>query len=800
MVSIYYKCPSCDVFHFKKNTEDTSYFINHLKEKHDITEDINQYEVMNICPLTGSNAIPGRGKFWKYIVNKGLDPDNLDYECMNNLDEVNIDNKNKLMGPGSFTYLWTHYFKGKMNKKPLENLIGFITIELLIILVKVYMEEMDPKEYMDSEIKVDEKVEEKEEEKVEEEEEEKVEEKVEEEVEEKVEEKVEVEEKSNDEENTNVEDITFNSMRYLGNKFKHLEFIHNTINKLLTKDNIRIYDAFSGTGCVSRYLNNHNYEVISSDMLDFSFKLSYSRNSIIREDLCFTMINKTLNQVITYLNQQKSKGFVYLNYSPNPSLNYERKYFTNDNAEIIDGIRSKIEEWYESKMITDKEYIFLISLLIESVSLYSNIPGTYGAFNNTWDSRALKVFKLENKLVDNLLSNKVGKTFHNNNKDIISNIDCDILYLDPPYNERDYAVYYHVLETISKYDNPKLKDNKTATKHSVGKSLWCCKDKCIDEFKYLIENTRANIIVLSYNNEGHMKHNEIKDICEIYGKYTYYKKLTKRFKCSKNNENIEVYEYLHVLEKTNMTFINKIYNTCCISGMKDLPEKSVDIICTDLPYGLTECKWDTPINLDDLWGEYKRILKPFGTIILFGQQPFTSRLVSSNYDMFKQSLVWKKSKPGGFAQAPYKILCEHEDILIFSYGKTASNAKNPMTYNPQGTKKCNKLMKGKTGNTEHRKGRKIQKDYVQNVENYPRSILQFNNEGKVVHPTQKPLELLKYLIKTYSNEGDIVLDSCIGSGTTIIAAIETKRNYIGYENNKKYYDISINRINRINDL
>lgn len=179
MVYIYYKCPSCDVFHFKKNTEDTSDFIIHLKEKHDITEDINQYEVMNICPLTGSNAIPGRGKFWKYIVNKGLDPDNIDYECMNNLDEVNIDNKNKLMGPGSFTYLWTHYFKRKMNKKPLENLIGFITIDLLIILVKVYMEEIDPKEYMDSEIKVDEKVE------VEVEEEEEVEETVDEKVEEK---------------------------------------------------------------------------------------------------------------------------------------------------------------------------------------------------------------------------------------------------------------------------------------------------------------------------------------------------------------------------------------------------------------------------------------------------------------------------------------------------------------------------------------------------------------------------------------------------------------------------------------
>jgi site-specific DNA-methyltransferase (adenine-specific) len=189
--------------------------------------------------------------------------------------------------------------------------------------------------------------------------------------------------------------------------------------------------------------------------------------------------------------------------------------------------------------------------------------------------------------------------------------------------------------------------------------------------------------------------------------------------------------------------------------------------------------------------QYKRIIKPYGTIILFGQQPFTSRLVSSNYDMFKYSLVWQKSKPGGFAQAPYKILCEHEDILIFSYGKTAKNAINKMVYNPQGTMPCNKIMKGKTGNTEHRKNRSTQEDYVQTVTNYPRSILKFANPGNTIHPTQKPIDLIEYLILTFSNENDIVLDSCMGSGTTAMAAIHTKRNYIGYEIEKKYLDSQI---------
>jgi site-specific DNA-methyltransferase (adenine-specific) len=320
--------------------------------------------------------------------------------------------------------------------------------------------------------------------------------------------------------------------------------------------------------------------------------------------------------------------------------------------------------------------------------------------------------------------------------------------------------------------------------------------------------------------------------------------MVKRFKCNDTSNAISVNEYLHILIKKNSNDeeskpkhiimpiveettiqnqeeetpiiisigdhdhsetdttsfkLDKIYHSCCIDGMKQLPSHFVDLICVDLPYGLTECKWDTPINLDYLWEQYKRILKPYGTIILFGQQPFTSRLVSSNYDMFKYSLVWQKSKPGGFAQAPYKVLCEHEDILIFSYGKTAENAKNKMVYNPQGTIPCNKIMKGKTGTTEHRGNRKTQNDYVQTTSNYPRSILTFNNEGKTQHPTQKPLELIKYLINTFSNENNVVVDSCLGSGTTAVACIETNRHFIGYEVEKKYFDIANDRIKSVTD-
>lgn len=641
--------------------------------------------------------------------------------------------------------------------------------------------------------------------------------------------------------NTNI-NYNIKTMRYLGNKSKHLEFIYNTFLECVNKiklDNPIIFDAFGGTGSVTNFFNINNYIVISNDLNNYSYKLCYSRNSITIDNILFDGLKIDLYSVIDLLNTKKHKGFVYYNYSPNKELKYERKYFTNENAEIIDGIRQQIEVWKHNEEITDDEYIFLIALLIENVSLYSNIPGTYGAFNIQWDSRSTRKFELDKNITHYLLAKNKYKTYNEDIKMIIDKVECDVLYIDPPYNERDYSSYYHVLETISMYDNPEINENKTGTKKNCKKSKWCNKSSCKEELEYIIKNTKAKCIIMSYNNEGIMTTDEIKELYDKYGEYLCKTKLVKRFKCNNNETEIDVYEYLHILFKkplnkkrekialiieevenevileneiigtnnntTDLVIVNNvidnanyehnnIYNCCCLTGMLQLSNNVVDLICTDLPYGLTECKWDTPINLDNLWKEYKRVLKPYGTIILFGQQPFTSRLVSSNYEMFKYSLVWHKSKPGGFAQAPYKVLCEHEDILIFSYGKTSENAKNKMVYNPQGTLPCNKVMKGKTGTTEHRKNRNTQDDYIQTTTNYPRSILKFNNEGKTQHPTQKPIELIKYLIKSFSNENDLVLDSCMGSGTTALACIETNRMYIGYELDTKYYNICKERI------
>lgn len=233
---------------------------------------------------------------------------------------------------------------------------------------------------------------------------------------------------------------------------------------------------------------------------------------------------------------------------------------------------------------------------------------------------------------------------------------------------------------------------------------------------------------------------------------------------------------------------------CCLEGLQDIAANSVDLMCCDLPYGSTKMKWDCTIDLEKLWKEIKRVLTEFGTVILFGKQPFTSKLVLSNPHMFKYSLVWKKSKPGNFAQAPYRFLCEHEDILVFSYGNTTANAKHKMKFNPQYTSECFRVKPGKTGKTHHRKNRKTQKKYVQKVTNYPRSILSFGNEGHPVHPTQKPLNLVEYLVKTFSDEGDTVMDVCFGSGTTAIACIKSNRKFIGFEKNKLFFDLAQRRV------
>ena len=242
--------------------------------------------------------------------------------------------------------------------------------------------------------------------------------------------------------------------------------------------------------------------------------------------------------------------------------------------------------------------------------------------------------------------------------------------------------------------------------------------------------------------------------------------------------------------------LNTIFNEDCLIGMKKIKDKSIDMILTDLPYGTTDCKWDSIIDLNELWKQYERIIKDNGAIVLTATQPFASMLISSNFKLFKYEWIWEKDQGANFINVKNEPLKKHENILVFSKGTIANKSKRRMIYNPQGLIPCeiNKSNKGKRKEEGFLSERKnFNGEYKQKFKNYPTSILKYKRD-RGLHPTQKPLELFKYLIKTYSNEGDIVLDTCIGSGTTAIASIEANRNFIGFEKEKKYFDISMDRI------
>lgn len=237
----------------------------------------------------------------------------------------------------------------------------------------------------------------------------------------------------------------------------------------------------------------------------------------------------------------------------------------------------------------------------------------------------------------------------------------------------------------------------------------------------------------------------------------------------------------------------KLFMGDCLELMQDIPGGSVDLILCDLPYGTTACKWDSVIPFDALWAQYKRIIKPNAAIVLTAAQPFTAMLVCSNIGMFKYSLVWRKTKVSHFAQAPYRFLTEHEDIVVFSAGGTSKNSRVRMTYNPQGLEDCHKICKGKK-HSDHRPSSKTQPDYIQTKTGYPRSVLEFPSDTAKSHPTQKPVALMEYIIRTYTNEGETVLDNCMGSGTTGVACANTGRNFIGMEMDAKYFAIAKERI------
>lgn len=236
----------------------------------------------------------------------------------------------------------------------------------------------------------------------------------------------------------------------------------------------------------------------------------------------------------------------------------------------------------------------------------------------------------------------------------------------------------------------------------------------------------------------------------------------------------------------------------CLDRMKEIPDGSVDMILTDPPYGTTACKWDSIIPLEPMWEQLKRIIKPNGAIVMTASQPFTTTLIASNMKMFKYCWVWDKRRVGGFTSAKLKPLKLFEDVVVFSEGKTANCNKNNMQYFPQGLIECNKVTSSSTDTSNTGYARPSTKGkYIQTHTNYPKQLIEFKLDKNRQHPTQKPVALMEYLIKTYTNEGETVLDFTMGSGTTGVACVNTNRKFIGIELDETYFKIAQERINAV---
>lgn len=244
-----------------------------------------------------------------------------------------------------------------------------------------------------------------------------------------------------------------------------------------------------------------------------------------------------------------------------------------------------------------------------------------------------------------------------------------------------------------------------------------------------------------------------------------------------------------------MLYKNIIHFGDCLELMQQIEDKSIDMILCDLPYGELECKWDSVIPLDKLWEQYKRVIKDRGAIVLTATFKFALKLVASQYELFKYELIWDKVKPSNIFVGKLRPLPKHEYILVFSKGTVANKSPNNMNYYPIMEAQESRKSKLYSQSDAMYRNNHIGYEGIRD-EKYPKSILTFSNaqqKGKL-HPTQKPLTMFEYLIKTFTKEGELVLDNCIGSGTTAIACLNTNRDFIGIEKEEKYCQIANQRI------
>ena len=352
-------------------------------------------------------------------------------------------------------------------------------------------------------------------------------------------------------------------MRYIGNKTNLLKNINEVIKDNCDGNEKVFCDLFSGTSSVARFFKNR-FKIISNDILYFSYVLQ--KATIENNEVpSFKKIKNKLNteNILDYLEttsikNKKYNTFIHDNYSPNDTC--ERMYLTPENAKRIDYIRTTIEKWKKENLINENEYFYLLATLIEGVPFVSNITGTYGAYLKDWDKRALNQFEMIRlNVIDN---NEENECYREDANELIKKITGDILYIDPPYNSRQYLPNYHLLETIARYDKPNIKGKTGIRTYDKEKSNYCIKAKVYSELEELICNARFKHIIMSYNQEGILKKEEIEHILKKYGEkntYKFYKIPYKQYQNKLTKKIEKHYEYIFYIKKDQRINMNNIY-------------------------------------------------------------------------------------------------------------------------------------------------------------------------------------------------------------------------------------------------
>jgi len=339
-------------------------------------------------------------------------------------------------------------------------------------------------------------------------------------------------------------------MRYIGSKQALLDRLSFEIN-LRAPDKGVFCDLFSGSAAVARHLKKKNYKIISNDIMHFSYFLQAATIDINSKpdfnELNFEPI-EYLNKINIYDFDYFKSKFVVENYSP--SKVRETGYFTTANALKIDAIRQQIDRWLKFTRISNEEYVYLVAALIEAVPFVSNTTGTYGAYLKKWDKRAFKPLTLkEHEIFDNGLLNK---SYCEDGKKLIKKLKGDIIYLDPPYNNRQYGANYHVLETIARYDNPSVRGITSMRNNNDIRSNFCIKSKAKEELDVIIQNSNFRYIFFSYNNEGILSEEQIEEIFTKYCKTSSFEIVKipyRRYKRNQNSYSKQLFELLFIGEK-----------------------------------------------------------------------------------------------------------------------------------------------------------------------------------------------------------------------------------------------------------